>query len=371
MNKQKMLDRIRKKLADKKGGNQRDPNEWYPPKIDKEGDTKKFKLVVLPPLEEGDVCATGNASRGMDEIFYVPVGYHWYKKRPHPCPRIFDGEDCPMCEFGFELFSETDDKEQRSYIGKTYLPNTRYAVNVWFPPYESTPEELRGQVKWVQLPKTIAEIMEKTIAKDDDGGDPDDPEAFGVFYLTGLEEFDDGTPNPGGYTFQLVAVKESGFNNYKTSKFLPNSLGPLVKDGQGGTNAVKIQKILDARHDLHAKFDERNPAKLKEIVNEILAEDDGDATSEFDGDEEQDTKSTANTNTKVDTKADTSDNLVEDTTEDTEELLDEPEEETPAPKAKAKKAAKPKATKATEQTETEEEDDEELAGLLAEIHSDE
>lgn len=261
-----MLDKIRAKMkARSGGGRQRDPHEFRAPKVQK-GQTFKVKAYVLPPLNRGEMCSSGEEAKiGMDDLFYFPVGFHWINNKYHPCPRIFDGDDCPYCSFGFDLMRETDDREARSEISRTYLPRTQYAVNLYFPPFKTTPEEFRGKVMYYALPKTIFDKLEECIQRDDDGGDADDPMPFGLFY-----------DPENAYTLAIEITKKGEYNNYENSKFLPASLGPIAKDDK------KIQAILDMRHDIPDKYDDRDPSALRKIVAEIMNTDDSDG---FDADE--------------------------------------------------------------------------------------
>jgi hypothetical protein len=257
MDRNQALEEVRKRMAAKKGGRQRDTNEWRPPQA-KPNEELKFKFVVLPPLNEGDACVTGKASKSMD-FYHITVGTHWINNRPYECPRIHDGVDCPFCSLGFDLLSNTDVEETRKNIAKAYLPRTYYPVNIYFPPFQSTPEELRGTVKWYAMQKTVNDIMVQTLMKDTPG-DAIDPQAYGFFYLP--EE---------SYVFQLEIHPQSQFNDYKKSRFLPNTRGPIVK--KAGTNDADndaIAKILAMRHDLFTKYPTRDAKALKTLADAVL-----------------------------------------------------------------------------------------------------
>jgi hypothetical protein len=262
MDRNAALEEVRKRMASKKGGRQRDPNEWRPPQIKVNDDPKnegvKFKFIVLPPLNKGEVCAGGIASRSMD-LYHNTVAQHWINNRPYECPRIHDGVECPFCSLGFDLLSNTDVEQTRKDIAKAYLPRTYYPMNIYFPPFASTPEELRNTVKWYACHKTVNDIMSQTLMRDS-AGDPVDPQAYGFFYL----------PDE-SYVFQLEIHPQSQFNDYKKSRFLPNTRGPIVK--KAGTNEADvdaINKILAQRHDLFTKYQPRDVEALRKLADAVL-----------------------------------------------------------------------------------------------------
>ena len=252
-----MLAEVRKKMAAKAGGRQRDPNEFRPQQVGV-GKEMKYKFVVLPGLTNGETCLSGKASKEMD-LWMVPVGTHWINGRPSECPRVHDNEDCPVCTMGFELMRDTEDPIQRKELIKLYMPRTAWAVNIYFPAFANTPEELRGRVMWYQLPKTAYDIMAKTLERNSTENSPEDPKAYGFFYL----------PDE-SYVFQLEAHHKGGFNEYSQSKFLASTRGPIIKKADGTADMEKIQEILDKRHDLFSKFGKRDAAALAKIVKQLV-----------------------------------------------------------------------------------------------------
>jgi hypothetical protein len=256
MDRNAALEEVRRKMREKKGGRARDPMQYIPPQV-KENETFKLKFYVLPPLQVDDQCASGQASRTMD-LWYVMAGTHWINQKPYECPRIHDGKECAFCQLGFDLLKDTDDEDTRKNIIKTYFPKQSWAVNIYFPPFESTPVELRGKVMWYALQKTVYDIMESTIMRDA-SNDEQDPQAYGLFY----------DPND-AYTFQLEVKHQGDYNDYKSSKFLPASKGPMIKKGNEPDD-TKIAEILNQRHDLFTKFAPRDAAKLAERAREVLS----------------------------------------------------------------------------------------------------
>jgi len=251
------VDQIRRKMKAKKGF-VRDPNEFRPPRA-QDGQELKYRFFILPPLEEGDKCADGVASRSMEGLFYVENGSHWINNRPYPCPRIHDGEECPLCEFGFNLMSETSDRAKRSQIARAWLARAFYAVNIYFPPDEVNPEDVAGRVMWYNAPKQVFDIWEQCIYTDDPG-DPHDPQPYGVFY-----------DEENAYLFQLVVRKRGEWNDYMASKFLVSCKRPIVTLSNGKPDRAAIDKILASRFDLFTKFAPRDVDGLRKLCDQIVS----------------------------------------------------------------------------------------------------
>lgn len=310
-----MLKRVREKMLAKKGGRRRDPNEWKAPQV-QPGKKFKVRAYVLPPIES------------MDSLWFYQLGDHWINRKKYPCPRIYDGDKCPYCQLGFDLLSETDDKDARSEISKAYLPRTQYAVNVWFPASKSNPDDLQNEVKFYALPKTIFDKLEECIIREDQGDDEMDPQPWGLFY-----------DEQNAYPLSIEIMHKGGFNNYEKSKLLANGLGPIADSEE------EIEAILNRRHDIPSKYPARTPDNLKALqgfVDALLnggSDDDDDSSDGFDADEV----------------------------------------ETPAPKPKAKAKTKksepepeadPEPEAESETSASDEVDDEELASLLESIKND-
>jgi hypothetical protein len=332
---------LRKRLQDQKSS-KRDPHEFNPPKA-KAGQTLNYRFFILPPLDAGDATIDGQASQSMNGLYYVPNGAHWFNKRPTSCPRIHSGseEECEICTYGFELMSEVEGtgdvaKKAKSAIAKTYLPVQKGAVNIYFPNDGANPEELRGKVFWFNASQTVTDICEACALRDD-AGDPEDPQAFGVFY-----------DEEAAFPFQLTITEQSGYNNYKTSKFLPNKR-PLIAIKKGETvlpDAAKIKEILAQRHDLFTKFDAVDKNKIANLLKGILDKggSEGGDSGGFDTVENA-PKTAPKTATKPITKAGPAASAVvaEDLSGEGGEA-EAPAAAAPAPKAATKpKAAAPKA----------------------------
>ena len=264
------LRKIREKVRKRKGERQRDPDEWRPPRLEV-GKDLKAKGYIMPPLEKGDASAAGKAKHGMDGVYFLQVGDHWINNKKYPCPRVYDNDKCPLCDLGFDLIRDTEDKKARSELAKAYLPQTRYAVNIYFPKYSTNPEDLRGRVIFYSMPSTMFDKLDKCLNNDDPGDDPQDPQPWGFFY----DEND-------AYPFLIHITKQGIYNDYSQCKFLVGAQGPIAK------TAEKVEQILEMRHDLVAKFPARSADNLKDlekIVQGILDGSDENDNDGFDADE--------------------------------------------------------------------------------------
>jgi hypothetical protein len=241
------IQKIRKRMLEKKGSGAKDPNEFRFPKVSaNEKVTIRFR--IMPPTES------------MSGLWFYVNGAHFINSKKLECPRIHENEECPLCALGFDLMQDMD-KAKRSEIARNYLSRKYYAVNLYFPPYKDTPEDLRGKVMWCNLSQTLYDKCEECIMADGPG-DGDDPHAFGNFFS--IKE---------GYVFQ-VTIKPKGtgkqtYNDYGESKFLVATKGPLNKD------PAKIKEILDKRHDVATKFAKRDIKLLDTEVARILKRDGG------------------------------------------------------------------------------------------------
>jgi hypothetical protein len=280
------VEAIRKKLKQSQAGKYTDPDEFKPAKA-KDGATPiKYRFYVLPPLLLGSKLKSGEVKKAMEQ-FFIQHGNHWVNDRPHPCPRVWEGADCEICKFGFDLLREEKDEDKRRSIVKQWMPTTYNAVNIYFPHWKHNPEELRGKVKWYNGPKTCFDHWTATLMKED-AGDPEEPEAFGVFY-----------DESAGFLYQLEVLKQGKQNSYKTSHFLPNGgVGqPMVKNEDNSANKKGIDTLLRLRHNLWDKLEEPDPAKIKKLARVMIDgdDDDDDEGGGFDADE---TKSKSETKTE-------------------------------------------------------------------------
>lgn len=335
------VDAVRKKMQEKQGSRFKDPQEFRPPAA-KDGETLRYRFFILPPMQQGDKCFDGQASRSMD-LFYLQNGSHWVNNKSHACPRVHDEEDCPFCQFGFDRMTETDDKDRRREIAKQWLPRTMYAVNIFFPKDGVNPDDVAGKVLWMNAPKQVFDLWEACVMSDSPG-DPSDPQAFGVFY-----------DENAAYLFQLSISKKNKWNDYTKSKFLANVKQPLVVDKAGKPVEQIIQKILANRHDLYTKFHARDKDELAKLAKSLTSGEPQEGEAQDGGFDEDETKkpAAAPKTEKAPPKAKTAPPVIE-------EAVAAP---APAP-APAKTEVKTEAPKAEVKADVE---DSELQDLLAEL----
>lgn len=243
--KQKLLDRMRKNKRAKEGN--RDPTEWRPDKV-KPNEEAEYRLYILPPYEKGDKLADGVAQESLD-LYYLMHGHHFINNKRYQCPRVHEEQGtCPLCDMGFDLMKETDDKETRSAIAKEWLSRQGWAMNIYFVDHKSNPEHLRGKVLWWSIPKAVYDKCDKTLDSDDPGDD-DDPRAHGLFF------------DPENAFQMVIHINEkSNYNNYEASYFIGRSKPIGTSD--------EIEAILAQRHYLHGKFHARNIDELNKLLEE-------------------------------------------------------------------------------------------------------
>lgn len=265
---------IRNKLRKQMSGKYSDPDEFRPPKAENTTDPLKFRFYILPPLLEGDKLKSGTVTKSMDH-FFIAHANHWINDKPHPCPRVWDESECPICKFGFDLLRDEKDEDRRKSIVKQWMPNTYYMVNIYFTNSKHNPEDLRGKVRFYNAPKTCFDLWTSTLYKDGPG-DPEEPEAYGVF-------FDENA----AFVFQLEVLKQGRNNSYRTSHFLANdgNAAPMVRDKDGSANKKGIEALLKLRINLWEKLEQPDPEKIEKLARVMIDGDDLDSSG-FDHDEE-------------------------------------------------------------------------------------
>jgi hypothetical protein len=186
------------------------------------------------------------------------------------------------------------------------------------------------------MPKTIFDKLDECLARNDDGGDPDDPQPWGLFY-----------DEENAYPLSLSICKHGEYNSYTETKLL-SRCGPIAGSDE------EITEILARRHDIPSKYPKRTSDNLKTLQGFVDALMDGVDDSGGDG-------------------FDTDESKEESATPAPAEPTPEPAK--PAAKKKAaKKKAAPKEEEAPAVEEAEAEavdvDDPELAALLNDIKND-
>lgn len=344
------INNIRKKMQESTKGKALDPDEFRPKKAESDTQAIKYRFFILPPFQAGDKIKGGKAAQSMDQ-FYIHHGSHWIQNRPHACTRLHYEEECPICQFGFDLLKETKDEEKRKAIVRDWMPNSSYLVNINFPSWIKTnPEELRGRTMFYNAPKTCFDLWMACIMRDE--SNEEDPEAFGVF-------FDEAA----GFMFELNVVKKGKNNSYAASKFLANSgvAQPMVKDDN-------FKALLESRHNLFDKMQKPDSVALKRIADNLINGDSAsleEDSSGFDVDEADEPKPKAKSNKSFASEAPFEESKPKpkksQATSDDEDVLEEA--------YKAKKKEEPKQDRKKTKVE-DEDDDESVERLLSQLEQD-
>ena len=335
-----LLQKMRQQQQKKQG--RRDPTEWRPAKV-REAEEAKYRLYILPPIFEGDVCIGPDGKQTVAkedwDVWFYQHGHHYINGKRYECPRVTSGDDCPMCTMGFDLMRDLDDKEAKRAIAKEWLSSERYAVNVYFPDHQDNPEDLRGEVRWWDIPRSIYKQCIDCIKRDDDGGDEDDPLPFGLFF-----DAEDAY-------CMLVKVKEKGdWNNYDDSKF-------IIKRKAIADDSDDVEKILAQRIDVSKRFDEPDVEALNKLVEKKLEE----ANSGFNHDDYSQSDNNETTPVKEVRQEPVKESKKQDTTEE--------EDEPPKDSKKAKLQAKAKKEELSSDDDNDDMGDD-MKALLAQLSDD-
>lgn len=274
---------IRKKIKESQQGKFNDPDEFKPAKATSPTEALKYHFFILPPVQAGDILnKSGQATRSQEQ-FFVPHGDHWVNNKPYPCPRMWDGSDCEICQFGFDLMKEDKckvDKNYKTKVVQTWMPASYNMINIYFPNVSVNPEELRNRVLYYNAPKTIIDICMACLMRDDEG-DPELPSAYGVFF----DELK-------AFKFEMRVLKDGNNNSYKTSQFFPKPQ-PLAKNEDGTPKMAAIEAILKLRHDLFSKIEKPDRENIKKAFRSMVDGDDYKPNGGFDSGDAQ-TKTTSN-----------------------------------------------------------------------------
>jgi hypothetical protein len=288
------LDAIKRKLKEF-DGRKSDPDEFRPGKAEK-NKPLKYRFYILPGLLQGDKAKSGIVQKSMD-LFFVSYGQHWVRNQPSACPRIWDGSDCELCDFGLKLLRDKElSDEERTKIRKDWLPSSNYVVNIYFPNTKINPEELRGKVMYYKAPKTLFDIWTACINRDaPDGSETtsvDDEDAGSSFEPYGVF-FDENA----AWQFELNVELNGKSNGYKSSKFVygaDKKPVPMIRNEDGSPSHKLIAKIMSERIDIWQRLEVPDRAKIKKLSQVLIhGDDEEDAApirSSFDEDEEVDNK---------------------------------------------------------------------------------
>ena len=260
--------KMRLKLQKMMSGRAADPNEFRVSKITA-GNEATYRFFIMPPLQAGDPCANGTASKSMD-MCWIPFGQHWIDQKPYACPRVASENEitCPMCDKGFALMKEAKAhnaaRDKISAIARQWLPNQQNVVNIYFTNSSVNPDEYHGRVLYFKLPKACFNEFIACLQRED-FGDAESPQAFGAFF-----------DEMAGYLFELKVKCKDGYNNYEASRFL-HQCRPMILQSDGKTPDIKrIQEAMDHRHDLYKVCDQPDVAVMKQMVKRLWDGDDSD-----------------------------------------------------------------------------------------------
>jgi len=259
---------MRAKLKKMMNGRAADPNEFRVHKI-AAGAEATYRFFVMPPIQAGDPCAGGTASRSMD-MCWIPFGQHWVDQKPYACPRVASENEiaCPMCDKGFALMKEAKAhgaiRDKISAIARQWLPNQQNVVNIYFTNSSVNPDEYHGRVLYFKLPKACFNEFTACLQRED-FGDSESPQAFGAFF-----------DEMAGYLFELKVKCKDGYNNYEASRFL-HQCRPMILKSDGKTaDTNRIQEAMNQRHDLYRVCDQPDIEVMKQLVKKLWDGDDSD-----------------------------------------------------------------------------------------------
>lgn len=273
------LDAIKRKLKEY-DGRKSDPDEFRPAKAEK-NKSHSYRFYILPGLQQGDKLKSGIVNKSMD-LFFISYAQHWVKNAPHACPKVWDGSECDLCDFGFKLLRDKNlSEDERKKIRMDWLPSQSYAVNIYFPSVKANPEELRGRVMYYKAPRTLFDMWTACINRDAPENIEDEDEGFsphGIFY-----------DENAAWLFELNVELNGKSNGYKSSKFVYGASKkptPIVKNDRGLPDVDAIEKVLAQRIDIWQRLDVPDRAKIKKLSQVLLHGDDEDIKPGFDVDEE-------------------------------------------------------------------------------------
>ena len=268
---------------------------------------KKTRILVVQPW-----------SKAGDVVKKVMVHQVWKNRRPiasAACPRIKEGEDCPVCQYGWDLRDKyADSKSKRKQdLHKLFKATTDHYVNA----IDMDAKEKKVQI--CKLPHTAYEALMEELAEDD-------------MSLKDICDLDEGKP------MKIIGNgKEGNLRRYKVAKF-ETTPANLVAN-----NEVEEDAVLDNIHNLDLLQPKASEKKLEEVLTKLKKQALG--TDDTEDEEEEDEDEIDNDDEESDDDADGEDD--DDSDDDEEE-----EEEKPS-KKKASKKSKP-----SDDEDEEEEDDE-------------
>jgi len=289
----------------------------------------KNYVLVLPPYKKGTL--------------YKRVMVHQVWKGGKPiltvtCGRAQDGNDCPVCDYGFKTKDKFADSssESKQNLWKNFMPTNDVQVNALQLKKTSKGWKTDGVPKILKLPNDGVELLLSEIDESADGMD-----IFGL---------DDGRP---------MYIKGNGIDGkkrrYPVIKFTKEPAN-LVDEG-----LVDEDEVLEGLVDLDKLEPKFNEKKLQSMLRKLKGkdmEDDEDEDEEFEeseDDDKDDEVDASEDDDDDDFEDDDDDDEVEDDDDDEvedddddddieDDDDDDDEDEKPAKRSK-KKSSKAKSTK--------------------------
>lgn len=269
---------------------------------------KKTRILIVQPW-----------SKAGDVVKKVMVHQVWKNRRPiasAACPRIKEGEDCVVCQYGWDLRDKyADSKSKRKQdLHKLFKATTDHYVNA----IDMDSKDKKVQI--CKLPHVGYEALMEELAEDD-------------MSLKDICDLDEGKP------MKIIGNgKEGNLRRYKIAKF------ETVPANLVANNEVEEDPTLDAIHNLDLLQPKASEKKLEEVLTKLKKQALGTDDTE---DEEEEDEDDTDADEESDDDADG---------EDDDDSDDEDEEEE-KPKKKATKKSKPSDDDEEEEDEDEEESD--------------
>lgn len=273
---------------------------------------KLSKILILPPKKKDQL------------IKRILVHQVWKGKKPiktATCPRIKEGEDCKVCQRGFDLKSKYEDSgsKRKQNLWRNYMPSDSTVCNAL------DLEEKKPTPKVLRMPNLVFKTLVEELNESEDGSD--------------IFDLDKGRP--------LIVKgngKEGNNRRYESVRFSKNAAN-LVSDGK-----VDEDEILDNMCDLDKLLPKVSEEKLNEVFlllkkqeQSTLSGDDEDEDDDSDDedDDEPKSKKKSNKSKKDDDEDEDDDEVDSDDADDDEDddFEDDDEDEKPAKKSKGKKKA--------------------------------
>ena len=90
----------------------------------RQGTSLKDAFLKLP--NEGEIKVRFLPSKEDNTLFFKEFGEHWLDKQPFICPKVTNGDKCPICESVRELYN-SENKDDKILAGKLRAKKQHYA----------------------------------------------------------------------------------------------------------------------------------------------------------------------------------------------------------------------------------------------------